>query len=162
MPEDPAPQENSPLAEACVLDTQVVLEVFWFRDPRARTLREALSRGRLRWLASPAMRLELASVLPRLPDRESAPERGRVLTSFDCWANLRDAPPTAPLRCSDPDDQMFADLALACGARWLFTRDRALLRLARPAAKLGCLIVPPERHGALAPAAARDGARPAG
>jgi predicted nucleic acid-binding protein len=33
--------------------------------------------------------------------------------------------------CRDPDDQKFLDLALACGARALLTRDRALLELGR-------------------------------
>ncbi len=33
--------------------------------------------------------------------------------------------------CSDPDDQKFLELALACGAAYLVTKDRALLELAR-------------------------------
>jgi predicted nucleic acid-binding protein len=33
--------------------------------------------------------------------------------------------------CSDPDDQKFLELALACGAGLLVTKDRALLELAR-------------------------------
>jgi predicted nucleic acid-binding protein len=49
------------------------------------------------------------------------------------------------LRCTDPDDQMFVDLALEAGARWLVSRDRAVLRLARPALPLGLAIVAPER-----------------
>ncbi len=34
-------------------------------------------------------------------------------------------------RCDDPDDQKFLELALACGAQYLVTRDAALLDLAR-------------------------------
>jgi predicted nucleic acid-binding protein len=33
-------------------------------------------------------------------------------------------------RCRDPDDQKFLELARACGAQWLLSRDRELLRLA--------------------------------
>jgi len=57
------------------------------------------------------------------------------------------------LRCADPDDQMFIDLALAVRACWLFTRDKALLRLAPRARDRGvCVLrpadwqVPPSAH----------------
>jgi hypothetical protein len=39
---------------------------------------------------------------------------------------------------------MFIDLALSQGARWLLSRDRALLKLARKAAVSGLLIQTPE------------------
>ncbi len=39
---------------------------------------------------------------------------------------------------------MFLDLAHAAGARWLLSRDRAVLRLARRAAALGLVIAKPE------------------
>jgi predicted nucleic acid-binding protein len=48
-----------------------------------------------------------------------------------------DEPPRGPLRCKDPDDQVFIDLALHVGARWLFTKDAALLKLARRARQRG-------------------------
>jgi predicted nucleic acid-binding protein len=55
------------------------------------------------------------------------------------------APATLPgLRCSDPDDQVFIDLAAEAGARWLLTHDRALLRLARRARALGVQIAQPQ------------------
>jgi predicted nucleic acid-binding protein len=160
MPEAPPPQGNAPATEACVLDTHVVLEAFWFCDARTRCVLEALDDGRLAWQASPAMRAELADVLARLPDRSQAPERKHVLTLFDRRVVVRDTRPgPATLPCADPDDQIFVDLALACRARWLFTRDHALLRLARRAAGFGCSIVPPERYGTSATAAGRDGGR---
>ncbi len=34
-------------------------------------------------------------------------------------------------RCADPDDQQFLELAQACGAQWLLSRDNELLKLAR-------------------------------
>ena len=44
---------------------------------------------------------------------------------------------TAGLRCTDPDDQKFIDLALQTGASALLSRDRAVLKLARRAAVHG-------------------------
>jgi predicted nucleic acid-binding protein len=147
MPEAPLPQGWALAGEICILDTHVVLELFWFGDPRARPLLAALQAGRLRWHAAPAMRAELSRVLLRLPQRSQAPSRECVLTSFDRTAVIRECPAAAPrLWCTDPADQMFVDLALAAGARWLFTRDHALRNLARRARHLGCAIVPPERY----------------
>jgi predicted nucleic acid-binding protein len=51
--------------------------------------------------------------------------------------------PSPPLRCSDPDDQIFIDAALAHHATWLVTRDRALLKLRRQALAQGLRIVQP-------------------
>jgi predicted nucleic acid-binding protein len=49
------------------------------------------------------------------------------------------------IHCTDPDDQAFIDLALAVKARWLVSRDRALLRLRRRAEKQGLVVLTPER-----------------
>ena len=51
-------------------------------------------------------------------------------------------------RCSDPDDQIFIDLAIAQGAQLLLTRDRALLKLARKAQRHGVWVATPERWAA--------------
>ena len=53
------------------------------------------------------------------------------------------AAPGPPLRCRDPDDQMFIDLALSARAQWLVTRDRALLVLARRARLRGVTVIRP-------------------
>jgi predicted nucleic acid-binding protein len=130
---------------AAVLDTNAALDWLLFADPSCTALGSAVSAGRLRWLACPRMRDELADVLARgLAERRGAAP-GDVLAAFDRHAQMTEAPPAAPWRCSDPDDQVFIDLACASGARWLISRDRALLRLARPAHTLGVRIVPPAR-----------------
>jgi predicted nucleic acid-binding protein len=49
----------------------------------------------------------------------------------------------ASLRCRDGDDQKFLDLAHFAGARWLISRDRALLDLAKRARHLGFEILTP-------------------
>ena len=71
-----------------------------------------------------------------------------VLAVFDALGVDAGAP--APLgvaerlRCTDPDDQMFIDLAIARRAQALLTRDRALLRLASRARRFGVLVATPE------------------
>ena len=46
-----------------VIDTNIVLDLLVFRDPAAAPLSEALGARRLAWLATDAMREELARVL---------------------------------------------------------------------------------------------------
>ena len=140
-----------------VLDTNAVLALYWFLDPRLARLGMALQTGELRWLASSAMRQELVCVLGRLqaasPEHRS-PEAGnpgadamrRVIDAFDLRATLVlpcSGPPTP--RCTDADDQKFIDLALHSGAAWLLSRDRAVLKLRHRLAALGkCRVMRPE------------------
>jgi predicted nucleic acid-binding protein len=131
-----------------VLDTNVVLDWLLFADPRVAPLAAAVTAGRVRWVASAAMRVELDRVLKRGIASRPGHATDTVMMAFDRWAaGLEPASATIPpsLRCSDEDDQMFVDLALQARASALISRDRAVLRLARAAKALGLAIVVPER-----------------
>ena len=116
-----------------VLDTNVVLDWLLFGDGRAAALGDALDRGQLRWAVCARMREEFERTLTRFSGSKWNPDSERLLTLFDRLAWLRPDPNPAScsLRCDDRDDQVFIDLALASGARWLLSHDRALLRLQR-------------------------------
>lgn len=130
-----------------VLDTNVMLDTLVFGELACAPWHAALREHRLRAVVDLATWAEWVQVIGRkLPARWEA-SRERALTSgpdFDVerWDA---AVPAAPqgLQVSDPDDQKFMDLGLACGARWLLTRDKALLRLARPAARHGLQVLRP-------------------
>lgn len=128
-----------------VLDTQAVLDWLVFDDPGMRALATAIGQGQVRWLVCPAMRRELAEVLarPALSRRAGACEL--VLARHDQHAQACPAaPPAGPgLVCSDADDQIFVDLAVAHGARWLVSRDRAVLRLATALRRRGVVVTRP-------------------
>ena len=127
-----------------VLDTNAVLDGWVFRDAGAQALVAAVESGSVRWVACSVMRDELARTLGYTRLAKWTPDSERMLTIFDQRAQMFPSPATLPsLRCSDLDDQVFFDLALATGARWLLTQDRALLRLARRARALGLQILRP-------------------
>jgi putative PIN family toxin of toxin-antitoxin system len=126
-----------------VLDTNVVLDWMVFRDSRLTPLAQAIESGQLRWLGSPRMRDELAHVLGRSMFDTWTHDPQQVLTSVDALVNSCPEPPICSLTCRDKDDQVFIDLALAQRTTWLFTRDKALLRLARLARAHGTTICPP-------------------
>lgn len=133
---------------AIVVDTQVVMDWLIFNDERVQALAAALTSGALRWLVAPAMRDEIRHVLGRGVAASYAPDLDFIEAQFDAHALAVDAAPAQPLAgrlvCRDPDDQKFIDLALAQGARWLVSRDKALLALAKRAKPRGLLIVKPE------------------
>jgi putative PIN family toxin of toxin-antitoxin system len=129
-----------------VLDTNVVLDWLVFDDVAVQPLAQALTEGRLRWVATPAMLDEFSHVLHRPGLERWLARRQQALTFAAASAERADMaplPPARALRCDDPDDQKFIDLALAWPARWLITRDKALLRLARAAAPLGTTVCLP-------------------
>ena len=100
--------------------------------------------GRLRWLACPSMEKEWHQVWPRSYLKPWQPDPMLTLTVFQ-HATFVDEPPPCGLRCKDPDDQVFIDAAVVWQARWLVTRDRALLKLTRRARRWGVEVLTPER-----------------
>lgn len=133
-----------PSPPGIVLDTNVALDWLLFGDPPALALGAAIASGRLAWRASPAMRKEFEQVLARPALGGWQPDAAFAATHWDAHALVVDEEPSiGPLTCRDPDDQVFIDLALATRCRWLVSRDRALLTLARRAHAWGVEILTP-------------------
>lgn len=145
----PTPQPSQhPTPAWVVLDTNVWLDLLVFDDARARALHQALQAGGLQALATAPMLDELADVLSRPFLARWQVDAAAVLVRARTLCQQVDGPvpmDRAAPRCADPDDQVFIDLAWCWPARWLFSRDRALLALARAAS--------PRRLGVLTPAA---------
>jgi putative PIN family toxin of toxin-antitoxin system len=135
------------LRPAVVLDTNVVLDWFVFRNPDGQSLFHAIEQGTVRWLVTAPMREELLHVLGRGVAAAWKPDLATIQESWHKLSETVCAPqPVAHqlrLRCTDPDDQKFIDLAVT-QARWLVSRDRAVLKLARRAGPLGITVVPPK------------------
>ena len=127
------------MSEPIVIDTNVVLDLFVFDDERARPLMSGRARGDWRWLATPAMREELARVLAyahilaRLSFYEL--QAHAVLAQFDAHAHLVAVPDKASVTCRDPDDQKFIDLAVAHRCI-LLSKDKAVLTMKKRLAAL--------------------------
>jgi putative PIN family toxin of toxin-antitoxin system len=140
-----------------VLDTNVCLDLLVFRDPACMPLRDALQRGAVHAMTRPDCRDEWRRVLhyPGLPvDDDSRPA---LMAAFDTLTHLAPASqarlvaPQLP-RCADPDDQKFLELALGTGARWLLSKDKALLKLANRARRVcGFAILQVQEWSLLAP-----------
>jgi len=131
--------------QTLVIDTNIVLDMWVFDDPRSRPLNEALQSGGLRWLASAEMREELLRVLgyPHLVQRMVL--RGvnalDVLAQFDRHTHTVPSAERAPYVCKDPDDQKFIDLAVAQQAM-LISKDKAVLCMKNRLARVGVAVWP--------------------
>lgn len=131
-----------------VLDTNVCLDLFVFRDPLCSHLLSAMQRGAVQAVTREDCRAEWQRVLhyPQLPVDE--PQRPGFVAAFDAAiqllppeaSTLREGDPDLP-RCADPDDQKFLELALACGARWLLSKDKELLKLDRRTRSAGLFAI---------------------
>lgn len=124
-----------------VLDTNVALDLFVFRDPAARHVLDALHGGAVQAVVDEACRAEWLAVLD-YPDLALSDEvRRAAIVAFDgCALLLHGLLPPADIklpRCADPDDQKFLELALSAGAQWLLSKDKEVLRLARRTAREG-------------------------
>ena len=138
----------TPERPTVVLDTNVVLDLLLFRDPECAALQATMSAAGVRWVATGAMRDELAHVLARGGLDAWNPDRSALWAQWDRLCIEVPAPEPGGhdgrLRCNDPDDQKFIDLAVGCGARWLVSRDRAVLKLARRLLERGVEAVTPD------------------
>ena len=123
-----------------VLDTNIILDLFVFKDPATAPLKQALDTGELRWIATPAMRDELervlnyAHIVPRLAFHQLT--ASGVMAQFDRHAHIEPAAPRASTICKDPDDQCFIDLAIAHRAT-LLSKDKAVLCMKKRLLVLG-------------------------
>ncbi len=138
-----ASADNAPTRR--VLDTNIVLDLWVFDEPQAEALRASLESGQTHWLATAAMREELARVLtyPQIVKRLTHRElpASKVLSHFDHWAKLQPDAPKAPCVCKDPDDQKFIDLAVTHAAA-LHSKDHHVLRMRKRLERCGVTLNP--------------------
>ena len=115
-----------------MIDTNIVLDLFVFKDHATQALKQALLSKKIQWLSTLAMRDELERVLsyPKIMARLAVAEQDAesVLQQFDTQARLVEVAPKASATCRDPDDQKFIDLA-ALHKAMLLSKDRAVLNM---------------------------------
>jgi putative PIN family toxin of toxin-antitoxin system len=132
------PKAMKTALQRIVIDTNVCLDLFMFRDQRWQALMDGLKRGEIDAVTSASCRMEFMLVLAYEKMQLSAATQAAVLQEYDQLIRLVDLPaePTAsrtiklPL-CKDREDQKFLELAHVSQADILITKDKALLKLAR-------------------------------
>lgn len=126
-------------AKPIVIDTNVCLDLFVFRDPRWAGLLAALESGAVQAVTRADCRDEYLYVLhyPHLPLDDST--RPDAAARFDALIRVV-APDSRAIRlpvCTDRDDQKFLEIARDADAAILITKDKALLKLAKKTVREG-------------------------
>lgn len=118
-----------------VLDTNVCLDLYIYGSPYCASLAAALRAGTQQALTNAACREEWLRVLGYTHLALDEARRAQAVAAYDAqlapWTATAPAEAASLPRCRDADDQKFLELAQACGARYLLSRDKALLKLAR-------------------------------
>jgi len=133
------------VAQAWVIDTNIVLDLWLFEDPATIPLRAALQSGAISHLATASMRDELERVLayPHLVKRmaKSNIQAHDILNRFDEYLLAAEPAAKAAFTCKDPDDQKFIDLAVAHAAP-LLSKDKAIMCMKKRLLQSGVVLNP--------------------
>jgi putative PIN family toxin of toxin-antitoxin system len=126
-----------------VLDTNIVLDLWLYKDAATPALLTALENKTIQWLATQVMRDELERVLayPHIVKRLafSQLKAEDILAQWDAHAQLMSIAPKCQFVCKDGDDQKFIDLA-AQHQTQLISKDKAVLTMRNRMARLGVAV----------------------
>ena len=118
-----------------VLDTNTVLALWMFHDPRLRVLRDWIEADACVLCARADALNELQLVLAYRQFALDTLTQQRVLQGYRARVEIPAATVASGAQalpvCQDADDQKFLEITAEAGASSLLTRDKALLRLAR-------------------------------
>jgi putative PIN family toxin of toxin-antitoxin system len=117
-----------------VLDTNVLLSVFVFRDSRLAAIGDLLAQHEWQALTNAPCLTEFERVSARPQFGLDESKHRQIMAEYSALATAVTAAPPADYqlpRCKDGEDQKFLELARDGDADWLITSDKALLVLNR-------------------------------
>ena len=129
-----------------VIDTNVCLDLFVFRDPRWHRLLAALQDGTVEAVTRADCRTEWLIVLGYAQLKLDEAARQRSIAEFDAvihclTSGAQDSDAARLPVCKDRDDQKFLELARNAQASALITKDKALLKLASKTRRDGLFLI---------------------
>lgn len=123
-----------------IFDTNICLDFFVFHDPVSCQLLEKVKKQKLYAVTRNDCRDEWLRVLdyPQLAIEESV--KKQAIEDFDRFIHVVEPEKKdkhlLPV-CTDKDDQKFLEIALDTNAQFLFSKDKAVLKLAKRNIKRG-------------------------
>ena len=113
-----------------VLDTNILLDLFYFQDIRVQALYASLKNQKIIAYTCEAIWQEFEDVLQR-PTFDRSPAEIAILRAenaayFEWYTPEKNS---SGIKCIDPDDQIFIELSVEIAPCLLITKDKDLLRL---------------------------------
>jgi len=119
-----------------ILDTNILLDLFYFRDESVEYLLKCLKNQEIQAYTCTSIWEEFEEVLMRKPFSQSLEQIQDLKNQYKdlfCWKSPER---TAPLKCKDRDDQIFIDLAVELAPSIIISKDNDLLRMKKKASTL--------------------------
>ena len=128
----------------CVLATNVVLDLLLFNDPKAQSLKNAIKENSLKPIGHYDTFFEFADVIGREQFKLNQTQINNLLNEWLELHFLTEEPLPQEPYCKDADDDKFFNLAQLCSARYLFSKDKKVLKARGKAKRFDCLVLKPE------------------
>lgn len=125
-----------------ILDTNILLDIFVFKDPSIDALMKAIHSKQYLAVTCEAILNEFDEVIGRSIFALTLEEQEQIRIEARRLHQIETAPTItpAPFICSDPDDQVFLDLAYFLKPSTLLSKDKAVLKLKARAKGYGVFI----------------------
>ena len=120
-----------------VLDTNILLDLFVFHDPHVQGLYADITNKAIKTIATQKTVDEFADVISRSTFSLGVKEQNTIMSQWQNLAHIINDADLLPstLTCEDRDDQIFIDLAYSFRPSVLISKDNAVLKLRKLAAK---------------------------
>ena len=128
----------------CVIDTNVLLDLLYFADSNCGNLKKSLDSRSIQAVGHYDTFYEFADVISRAQFKLDAKNINELLNE---WVSLHTiVTETLPTNhyCKDTDDDKFFNLACITGAKYLFSKDKKVLKAKGKAKRFNCLVLKPE------------------
>jgi putative PIN family toxin of toxin-antitoxin system len=125
-----------------ILDTNILLDIFVFKDVRANQLRNAVLNRQIKTYSSQATVAELADVISRPIFSLKEHQQSKIIQEWQALSQPIDEARIegSPWKCRDSDDQIFLDIAFTLRPSILISKDNEVLKLASRAKEADILI----------------------
>lgn len=121
----------------CILDTNILLDLWVFHDPHVEAILKALESHQIRLIGHVETFCEFADVISRTMFKLTSDEQNALLMRWLKTAEVVTEPLSNARFCKDTDDDKFFELAVMSGARFLVSKDKKVLKARGKAKKFG-------------------------
>jgi putative PIN family toxin of toxin-antitoxin system len=120
-----------------ILDTNILLDLFYFRDESVEYLFKCLKNFEIDAYTCESIWAEFEEVLARKPFLNTQDQINQLRIEHQNLFIWKSPEKKAPYKCRDTDDQVFVDLAVEIAPSIIISKDNHLLKMSKKLSTLG-------------------------